>query len=69
MGAQKDGRIPLAETLRSPAAVTSFPFRRDQLTALARLSDKDTELKRLSYDCIAQSKNLIARTEILLRRR
>ena len=69
MGAQKDGRIPLSETLRSRAAVTSFPFRRYQLTTLARLSDKDAELIRLSYDCILQSKGLIARAEILLSRR
>jgi len=69
MGAQKDGRIPLAELLRPRAAVTSFPFRTDQLTALARLSDKDAELKWLSYDCIFQSRDLIARAEILLRRR
>jgi hypothetical protein len=69
MGAQKDGRIPLAETLRSRAAVSCFPFRRDQLTTLARLSEQEAKLKRLSYDCILQSKDLIGRAEILLRRR
>lgn len=69
MGAQNDTRIVFAETFRSRAVETRFPFQRDHLLHIARLSEKEAELVRRSYKCIAQSKSLIARAKILLRHR
>ncbi len=69
MIARIERRLAFAETCRSHAAKTSFPFQRDILLEIARLSEQEAELVRLSRDCIAQRKNLIAQAEILLRQR
>ncbi len=69
MSAQSDRRLVFAETCRSRAAATCSPFQRKHLLVLARLSDFEAELVQHSSDCIAESKGLIARSEILLHRR
>jgi hypothetical protein len=45
---------------------SSFPPWRERLLVLARLSDREAELVKQSRDCIAESKDLIARAEILI---
>jgi hypothetical protein len=67
--AQTEGRISFAETCRCWAAQTRLPFRREHLLQIARLSEQEAKLVRRSYDCIVQSKKLIAGAEILLRHR
>jgi hypothetical protein len=69
MSAQSDRRLIFAESCRSRAADTCSPFQREHLLVLARLSDFEAELVQHSSDCIAESKALIARSEILLHRR
>jgi hypothetical protein len=43
-----------------------FPPWRERLLILARLSDQEAKLVKQSCDCIAESKDLIARAEILI---
>ncbi len=69
MSADINHRVVFAETCWSWAAAGRFPLRRDHLLVLARLSEQEAALVQQSYDRIAASKELIARTEILLDRR
>ena len=65
MSAQSERRVAFAETCRLRAAIASFPPWCQQLLALAHLSDTEAELLEQSLDCIAESKYLIAHTDIL----
>jgi hypothetical protein len=69
MSAQIDRRMVFAETCRSRAADTCFPFRRDHLLILASLSEREAGLVQLSCDCVMESRDLIAHANILLHRR
>jgi len=69
MSAQIDRRVAFAETCRSRAADTCSPFRRDHLLILASLSEHEAGLVQLSYDCVMESRDLIAHADILLHRR
>ena len=69
MSAQIKRRAIFAETCRSRATETCSPFRRDHLLILASLSEQEAGLVQLSYDCIMESRDLIAHADILLHRR
>ena len=64
-----DPRVAFAETCRSRARMSVFPFRRDQLHVLASLFEYEAGLVQRSREHIADSIKLIARTEAMLRRR
>jgi len=66
MSAQIDRRVAFAATCR---ADTCSPFRRDHLLILASLSEHEAGLVQLSYDCVMESRDLIAHADILLHRR
>ena len=61
--------VAFAETYRLRAKVACFPPWRHRLLVLAHLFYREAELLEHSHDCIAESKNLIARADILLNRR
>jgi hypothetical protein len=62
-----DRRVEFAEICRSLHMTSFFPPWRERLLVLAHLSDREAELVKQSRDCIAESKDLIARAEILVR--
>jgi hypothetical protein len=69
MSAQCERRIAFAEACRALATTALFPSWRYQLLEFACLSDREAELVEQSLDCIAESKYLIGRTDILLHHR
>ncbi len=64
MKAESERRIAFAQTRRLRAASTCSPFQREHFLITARFSDCEAELVEHSRDCIAESKNLIARRNV-----
>ncbi len=68
MSAQGERRAAFAETCRLRAAHAFFPFWRKSLLVFAQLSQREATLMERSRDYIDESKKLIARADVLLRR-